>query len=496
MSQSTHSRGRALMIGLAFLAPNILGVLMFTVFPVVLSLIMAFSNWDLTQHNMFKDQAPKFLGLQNVLEMLSRDDFWKFLGNTLFFMMGIPLAVIGSLCAAILLSKDVRAGGGRPYLWLLGTAVLVASTMLLTAMGMGQSAMVLLFIGAAGGIMLLGVTGGLTFYRTLFYTPHFVAGVATFLLWKKLYSQQSGPINTALQPLLDGVAATAQTVPPLFTALAWLGVAGVLALFFLTLRRFVRMRLDGELGLGAAALPMLFLLLPLAISLIWPFAAPYRLVLVVGGLAILVYLAYRWVTAAERFPTPLASEGFGNAIVLGLAAMVGQFVLLGLLAVAGNTPAMAADGYLEAPSWLNDPNYAKPALMFMGLWAAIGSNNMLLYLAALTNVPGELYEAADIDGARPFQRFWNVTWPQLAPTTFFILIMSIIGGLQGGFEMARTMTQGGPAGATTTLSYYIYIGGFETGRLGFASAVAWVLFLLILGVTLFNWNFGNKYVNE
>ncbi len=73
--------------------------------------------------------------------------------------------------------------------------------------------------------------------------------------------------------------------------------------------------------------------------------------------------------------------------------------------------------------------------------------------------------------------------------------MSTIAGLQGGFEAARVMTQGGPAGSTTTLSYFIYQEGFETGRLGFASAVAWVLFLLIFAVTLFNWKFGNKYVD-
>ena len=131
---------------------------------------------------------------------------------------------------------------------------------------------------------------------------------------------------------------------------------------------------------------------------------------------------------------------------------------------------MAIDG-LEAPKWIADYHWAKPSLMIMMFWGAIGSNNMLLYLAALTNVPGELYEASDIDGANRFQRFWHVTWPQLAPTTFFILVMSTIGGLQGGFEMAKTMTEGGPAGATTTLSYFIYMEGFETGRLSFAAAV-------------------------
>ena len=148
------------------------------------------------------------------------------------------------------------------------------------------------------------------------------------------------------------------------------------------------------------------------------------------------------------------------------------------------------------PDWLGGYDWAKPALMIMGLWASIGSNNMLLYIAGLTNIPPELYEAADIDGASKFQRFWNITWPQLAPITFFIFIMSVIGGLQGGFETAKTMTQGGPAGATTTLSYFIFTQGFETGRFGSASGVAWALFALVLVVTLINWKFGSRYVND
>lgn len=131
----------------------------------------------------------------------------------------------------------------------------------------------------------------------------------------------------------------------------------------------------------------------------------------------------------------------------------------------------------------------------MGVWTAIGGNNMLLYLAALSNVPQELYEAAQIDGAGKWATFRHVTWPQLAPTTFFIVIMSMIGGLQGGFEQARVLTQGGPAGITTTLAYYIYNKAFVEFQIGYASAVAWVLFMLIFAFTLVHWKLAAKELN-
>ncbi|MEM7577908.1 MAG: hypothetical protein AAF328_10595, partial [Planctomycetota bacterium] len=88
---------RALLLGMAFLLPNIVGVAVFTIFPVVFSLVMAFSNWDLTQHNMFKDGVPKLTGLDNFINLVTGDEFFRYFGNTLFFMMGIPFSVAASL---------------------------------------------------------------------------------------------------------------------------------------------------------------------------------------------------------------------------------------------------------------------------------------------------------------------------------------------------------------------------------------------------------------
>lgn len=139
---------------------------------------------------------------------------------------------------------------------------------------------------------------------------------------------------------------------------------------------------------------------------------------------------------------------------------------------------------------------ARDAIMLMGVWIAIGGNNMLLYIAALSNIPPDLHEAAAIDGAGRWAQFRHVTWPQLAPTTFFITVMSFIGGLQGGFEQARVMTNGGPAGTTRTLAFYIFEKAFRELQIGYASAISWVLFIMIFAVTLAHWKFGSRELND
>jgi len=274
----------------------------------------------------------------------------------------------------------------------------------------------------------------------------------------------------------------------------WINFALMVAMLAWGAGKLRRQWVDGDLGGLAAGLAMALLCLPVLVAWLWSYTHDVAWVLIAAVGACLLWQAVRLVRQGRDFSCNVMA-GFGTGVMFALALMVGQFVLLGFSAVALHLPAMAADG-LEPPQWLNDYNWAKPSLMAMGFWAAIGSNTMLLYLAALTNVPQELYEAADIDGAGRLTRFWHITWPQLAPTTFFITVMAMIGGLQGGFEMARTMTNGGPAGSTTTLSYFVFIEGFETGRLGYACAVAWALFILVFGVTIFNWTFGNRYVNE
>lgn len=150
---------------------------------------------------------------------------------------------------------------------------------------------------------------------------------------------------------------------------------------------------------------------------------------------------------------------------------------------------------LKGPHWLSTPGWAKPSLMLMNFWTYLGGINMILYLAALQGIPRELYEAADIDGANNWQRFWAITWPQIGPTTFFIFIMSIIGGFQGGFMQAYVMTGGGPGLATTTLEYYIFNNLYVWQNAGYAAAIAWFLFVIIFIVSIINWRFGGRLVH-
>ena len=149
---------------------------------------------------------------------------------------------------------------------------------------------------------------------------------------------------------------------------------------------------------------------------------------------------------------------------------------------------------LHAPQWLSDPAWAKPALMVMSFWTSVGGYNMILYLAALQGIPHELYEAVEIDGAGAWRKFWTVTWPMVTPTTFFILTMSIIGGFQGGFLNAYIMTRGGPNGATTTIEYYIFNNLYAYQHAGYAAAIAWLLFLAVLLVTIGHWRLGGRWV--
>lgn len=365
---TTTAHRRSISIALLFLAPNLLGFLVFTFGPILISLVGSFTTWNL------RPSVPlRFIGFQNYIDLLSDPNFYFYLYNTVYLLIGMPFSIAGSLALAVFLSQKLELRGPRSALRLsIGSAVftLVICVFLMIA-GSGTAAMIFAGLGV---ITSIGIYFGSIGYRTFYYLPHFTAGAGTIMLWMQLYNPNFGLINQ-----------TIATVGNLFG---------------------------------------------------WEIDPP------------------GWLTSTKS-----------------------------LL------------GFLPLPKNFNNGGFglgAREAIMIMGIWAGIGGNNMILYLAGISTIPPELYEAAEIDGANSWQRFRFITFPQLAPTTFFIFVMGIIGGLQGGFEQARLMTEGGPAGTTTTLSYYIYTQGFDRLDLGYGAAISWVLFIIILAVTLINWKYGSR----
>lgn len=136
---------------------------------------------------------------------------------------------------------------------------------------------------------------------------------------------------------------------------------------------------------------------------------------------------------------------------------------------------------IEPVDWLGDPDWAMPAIILFAVWKNFGYN-MIIFLAGLQNVPEELYEAARIDGARSMQQFRFVTVPALAPTMLLVSVLTIAGYFQL-FAEPYVMTQGGPVQSTTSVLYFMYEEGFKWWNLGSASAVAFMLFLLMFAVT-------------
>ncbi len=147
------------------------------------------------------------------------------------------------------------------------------------------------------------------------------------------------------------------------------------------------------------------------------------------------------------------------------------------------TQLMRTLGWHDPPRFLASYTWALPAVMLVSIWSSLGYR-VFIYSAAIQVLPQDLYEAADIDGANGFQKFRCITVPQLAPTTFFLTITGIIASFKV-FGTVNVMTGGGPGSSTYTLVYYIYKTAFSYYRMGYASSVAVVLFVILLVITVF-----------
>lgn len=146
---------------------------------------------------------------------------------------------------------------------------------------------------------------------------------------------------------------------------------------------------------------------------------------------------------------------------------------------------------IDGPNWLGSPRYALWAFVVMSLWGIGG--NVVIYLAGLQGVPVALHEAATIDGAGAWTRFWKITLPLITPVILFTMIMGVIGSFQT-FTQAYIMTGGGPANATMFFLLYLYKNAFNWFEMGYASALAWLLFIIILILTLVMWTTSARWV--
>ena len=299
MNPTTRRESRAAVL---FLAPSALGLLVFIVLPVLASLLLAFTRWDLVT-------PPQFAGVSNFTQLLgfhhgqggawqaNDPDFWRTFGNTLFYMLTLPVSLAIALFLAVAMNRPLR---------------------------------------------------GLAVFRTLYFLPVITTLVAVSVLWRWIFNPDYGLMNWLL------------------------GVVGI------------------------PALP-----------------------------------------------------------------------------------------------WLASTFWAKPAIMIMSLWKGLGYH-MLVYLAALQGIPQDLHEAAELDGAGAWTRFWRITFPLLAPAHFFLLVIGVIWGFQI-FDSVYVMTEGGPAGSTAPIIYYLYQKAFRWFEMGYASAIAWVLFACMFTVTLLQWrSFGRR----
>ena len=188
------------------------------------------------------------------------------------------------------------------------------------------------------------------------------------------------------------------------------------------------------------------------------------------GLAVAVQPAFRGRT--------LFRVGFFMPSVVSVVVLA--LVFKGLYATDGAINALLGALGLPTPAWLNDPRTALPAIMAMDVWAASGYY-MIILLAGLEGIPRELYDAARIEGASAWARFTRITLPLLRPTLLFVLVVNTVRSLQI-FAEVFVMTRGGPLRSTNTVVYYLYEQAFYRFDLGYASAVAYLLFLVTLGL--------------
>ncbi len=214
----------------------------------------------------------------------------------------------------------------------------------------------------------------------------------------------------------------------------------------------------------------------------------FSLGLVVLNISLALVLA---VLLNQRLPgTTFFRVAFFSPVVVSIVAWTIVWGFL-LQVDGGINSALAAVG-IEGPNWLRGNVTAMVAVVVVQLFKNVGLN-MILFLSALQSVPEEIQEAATLDGAGPWRRFWSITIPMISPTLLLVSILTVVGSLET-FALIDVLTQGGPSNSTTVLVYYLYRQAFEFNEFGYASAIAVLLFTIVLALTLLQWQTRKRWV--
>lgn len=217
----------------------------------------------------------------------------------------------------------------------------------------------------------------------------------------------------------------------------------------------------------------------------------YVLLAVPTGLAISLTLAV-WINnlKAGWLRTVFRTVYYLPMVTIGVAvALLWQV----LLAPQGLVNLVLGWLGVNGPNWLGSPAWVLPAVAVFSVWQGSGQG-IILFLASLASVPKDLYEAAQLDGAKPFEAFRYITLPMISPTIFLVLVLSLIGALQV-FEAVLVLSNGGPGDSSTTVALYIYKTAFTFFKMGYASALAWLLAVILITLMVVQWRNQSKWVN-
>ncbi|MDY7221485.1 sugar ABC transporter permease [Halalkalibacterium halodurans] len=154
---------------------------------------------------------------------------------------------------------------------------------------------------------------------------------------------------------------------------------------------------------------------------------------------------------------------------------------------------LMALGIADPPKWIADPSFALISVMLIQIWISVGFN-LIIYIAGLQAIPKELYEAAEMDGANAWDKFRKITFPMVSPTSFFLLITGIIASFKV-FDLIAVLTKGGPMHSTSVLVWHLYDTAFVNLDIGYSSAMAMILFIIVFLITIIQWIGQKKWVN-